>query len=105
MIQEDAGFVNAKPGTFRRVCYRCHKAAIVCVCDGVERVLNRTGIVILQHPRERFHPIGTTDSGFDFRTEWMESDVSLCPPNKCSNERTIPRSFETRVVRSVSIVV
>jgi DTW domain-containing protein len=48
-------------GIHRAECYRCHKAAIVCVCDDVRRarVENRTGIVILQHPRERFHPIGT----------------------------------------------
>lgn len=44
---------------FRPFCYRCHKAQIVCVCDTVPRVENSTEIIILQHPRERFHPIGT----------------------------------------------
>jgi DTW domain-containing protein YfiP len=43
----------------RARCYRCFKAAVTCICGSVERVANRTGIVILQHPRERFHAIGT----------------------------------------------
>lgn len=43
----------------REVCYRCHKPATLCVCEGLSRVKNRTRILILQHPRERFHPIGT----------------------------------------------
>ncbi|MEZ4369848.1 MAG: tRNA-uridine aminocarboxypropyltransferase [Polyangiaceae bacterium] len=43
----------------REVCYRCHKPAALCVCEGLARVKNRTRILILQHPRERFHPIGT----------------------------------------------
>jgi DTW domain-containing protein YfiP len=43
----------------RAFCYRCHKAAVVCVCDRIRRVSNRTDILIFQHPRERFHPLGT----------------------------------------------
>ncbi len=45
--------------TFRAVCYRCHKPAALCICASVPRVENRTPVFILQHPRERFHPIGT----------------------------------------------
>ena len=45
--------------TYRQMCYRCHKAAVVCLCDRIRPVNNRTGIIILQHPEERFHPIGT----------------------------------------------
>lgn len=41
------------------MCYRCHKPAVVCVCAHITRVDNRTGVIILQHPRERHHPIGT----------------------------------------------
>jgi DTW domain-containing protein YfiP len=44
----------------RPFCYRCHKAAVVCLCDRVRVVSNQTGIVIFQHPRERFHPLGTS---------------------------------------------
>ncbi len=43
----------------RRFCYRCHKAATTCICGVIRPVSNRTGITILQHPRERFHSIGT----------------------------------------------
>jgi DTW domain-containing protein YfiP len=44
----------------RTACYACFKPQVACICDSIEPVANRTGIVILQHPRERFHPIGTT---------------------------------------------
>jgi DTW domain-containing protein YfiP len=43
----------------RVVCYRCFKPQVACICESIERVANRTGIIILQHPRERFHAIGT----------------------------------------------
>jgi hypothetical protein len=45
--------------THRLNCYRCFKPQMGCICGTIERVANRTGITILQHPRERFHPIGT----------------------------------------------
>ena len=41
------------------MCYDCFKPACTCICDLVSRVLNRTAVTILQHPRERNHPIGT----------------------------------------------
>jgi DTW domain-containing protein YfiP len=43
----------------RETCYRCHKPRATCVCATTPRVANRTEIVVLQHARERFHPIGT----------------------------------------------
>jgi len=43
----------------RAVCYRCHKPELTCICGHVRRVANRTLVWIAQHPRERFHPIGT----------------------------------------------
>lgn len=43
----------------RAACYRCFKPAVACICPSIERVANRTGVFILQHPRERFHAIGT----------------------------------------------
>jgi DTW domain-containing protein YfiP len=46
-------------GRPRATCYRCFKPQVACICDSVARVANRTGIIILQHPRERFHPVGT----------------------------------------------
>ena len=43
----------------RAFCYRCHKAAVTCICAEVPRVQNRTHVRLVQHPREQFHPIGT----------------------------------------------
>lgn len=43
----------------RASCYRCHKPQITCICSTLPRVENRTPVLVLQHPRERLHPIGT----------------------------------------------
>lgn len=43
----------------RRTCYACFRPEAYCYCSLLPRINNRTGIIILQHPRERFHPIGT----------------------------------------------
>ncbi len=40
-------------------CYRCDKPQRLCLCARMPRVDNRTGVFVLQHPRERAHPIGT----------------------------------------------
>ncbi|MCC6214219.1 MAG: DTW domain-containing protein [Polyangiaceae bacterium] len=51
---------SAAPGWQPRTfCWRCAKPGDACVCASVPRVENRTEVVVLQHPRERFHPIGT----------------------------------------------
>jgi hypothetical protein len=55
-----AGATRVKDGPRHRAqCYRCFKAAVTCICATIERVANRTGILVLQHPRERLHAIGT----------------------------------------------
>jgi len=41
------------------VCYRCDKPQLTCICSHLPCVPNRTGVWVVQHPRERFHPIGT----------------------------------------------
>ena len=46
------------PGT-RAFCYACFKPELACICKKIRRVHNRTGILILQHSRERKHPVGT----------------------------------------------
>lgn len=46
----------------RSVCQRCQRPEVACVCRHLGPGLplpNRTGIIILQHPRERLHPLGT----------------------------------------------
>ena len=51
------------PGDAQRdVCWRCRRPLPLCVCtlfEGRGPVANRTEIVILQHPRERAHALGT----------------------------------------------
>lgn len=41
-------------------CYRCDKPLTMCVCASLEPIANVVGVHILQHPRERRHPLGTT---------------------------------------------
>jgi DTW domain-containing protein YfiP len=43
----------------RAHCHRCHKPQLTCVCASILPVDNRTRVLVLQHPRERLHPIGT----------------------------------------------
>jgi len=43
----------------RPACYACCKPRVACICASIERVANQTGIIILQHPRERRHAVGT----------------------------------------------
>jgi hypothetical protein len=63
----------------RPTCYRCFRPRVTCICDSIEPVANRTGVVILQHPRERFHPIGTAR----IAALGLENvRVEICPPWK-----------------------
>jgi DTW domain-containing protein YfiP len=50
---------ESDPREARPVCYRCFKPRVTCICALIKTVANRTGIIILQHPRERTHAIGT----------------------------------------------
>ena len=43
----------------REQCYRCFKPKSGCVCARITPVPNKVGVTVLQHPRERFHPLGT----------------------------------------------
>jgi DTW domain-containing protein YfiP len=53
----------------RAICPRCRRPSRVCYCAYLPLLPTRTRIVILQHPRERYVPIGTA---------YM---ASLCLPN------------------------
>lgn len=44
----------------RPACYVCFKPQVACICASIEQVENQTGIIILQHPRERLHAVGTS---------------------------------------------
>ncbi|MCP4867849.1 MAG: DTW domain-containing protein [Proteobacteria bacterium] len=43
----------------RPTCYRCFKPEFLCVCGSLEAIPNAVRVHVLQHPRERHHPIGT----------------------------------------------
>ena len=43
----------------RATCYRCFRPHLSCYCTKLSPVANRTRVIVLQHPRERFHPLGT----------------------------------------------
>lgn len=43
----------------RPTCYRCFRPTVVCYCDVVQQIDCRTRVVIVQHPREVFHPLNT----------------------------------------------
>lgn len=43
----------------RPFCYRCHRAQEHCLCELITPIHNKLPVYILQHFRERFHPIGT----------------------------------------------
>lgn len=45
--------------TPRLHCYRCDKPLATCICAKVQQLSNNTGVTIVQHPRERRHPLGT----------------------------------------------
>ncbi|MBN1959641.1 MAG: DTW domain-containing protein [Deltaproteobacteria bacterium] len=43
----------------RQSCYHCNRPLFACICSTVPLVHNQTPIYLLQHPRERFHPLGS----------------------------------------------
>lgn len=43
----------------RPYCYRCDKPAGMCLCSMLQRLDNRVGVHIVQHPQERHHALGT----------------------------------------------
>ncbi len=50
-----------EPGSFvgRPTCYRCFRPLVVCYCDAAKPIEHDTRVVIVQHPREIFHPLNT----------------------------------------------
>ena len=62
----------------RAMCYRCFKPALDCVCADLKAVDNRTGVIIVQHPRERNHPFGTERFA---RLGLRRVQVRVCAPD------------------------
>lgn len=51
--------MSSEGGEPRARCYRCLRPQLMCLCADAVPVATRTGLFILQHPRERLHPFGT----------------------------------------------
>jgi DTW domain-containing protein YfiP len=47
------------PGQGRETCFHCFRPIRLCYCSYLPEVRNRTRVVIVQHPREEFHSLGT----------------------------------------------
>lgn len=101
----------------RAVCYRCHKPEITCICSTLPRVENRTPVLVLQHPRERLHPIGTArfaslglanarvevawNAGArePDRPDWVPDDAALLFPSKHARDlRELPPELRPRAL-------
>lgn len=51
--------IDPSPVPHRDMCYRCVKPRATCLCNDITKVDNTTSVHIVQHVRERRHPIGT----------------------------------------------
>lgn len=93
----------------RENCSACGKARVTCVCADVVRVDNRTEIVVLQHPRERGHAIGTArfvdlgltrsrvivagdEGGLATRVPLLPGTAVLYPSDDADDLSTLPAS-------------
>lgn len=83
---------SATGEVFRQECYRCFRAASVCICDRVPVIDNRTGVLVLQHHRELLHPIGTAriarlgfkNVSVHVAQRHQQLAIDVCPPENCS---------------------
>ena len=62
----------------RAMCFRCFRPTMACVCADIQAVDNQTGVIIVQHPRERHHPFGTARFA---KLGLSRVDVRVCGPN------------------------
>jgi len=79
----------------RRVCLRCFRPGAFCVCGTIRRVSNRTRVFVLQHPRERFHAIGTARlarlglSDVDVGVHWTRAESEAALGRRVPEESTV----------------
>ena len=59
----------------RAQCLRCHRPRSQCICPSLSPVNNRCAISILQHPREKLHPLGTARL---LRLALRQVDLEVC---------------------------
>jgi hypothetical protein len=99
----------------RLECLRCHKPQVTCVCASIPLVDNRTRVLVLQHPLERLHPIGTArfaslglrnahvqvawNAGArdEARPTWLSSNAALLYPTEDARDlRDVPEADRPR---------
>lgn len=51
--------LNIEAGEALSCCYQCLQLSTHCFCDLLQRVANKTELLVLQHPKELRHPLGT----------------------------------------------
>ncbi len=56
--RDDPSLVKTRP-EMRETCFRCMKPTVMCVCPSFEPIDNKTPLIVIQHPREVRHPLGT----------------------------------------------
>lgn len=76
-------------------CYDCFKPQVACVCASIEPVANDTGIIILQHPRERFHAVGTARIA---RLGLVKVRVEACAPRARDSTMPVPLPARTALL-------
>ncbi|MGI9519161.1 MAG: tRNA-uridine aminocarboxypropyltransferase [Pirellulaceae bacterium] len=89
---QDSRADSATAEVFRKECYRCFRAASVCICDRVPVIDNRTGVLVFQHHRELLHPIGTAriarlgfkNVSVHVARRQQQLTIDMRPPDNCS---------------------
>ena len=65
-------------------CHACFRPVSLCLCAMIPSVANRTGVIVLQHPRERFHPFGSVRM---LQAALQHARVERVPPSVGKNLR------------------
>jgi hypothetical protein len=63
----------------RALCLTCFRPPEACVCGDVQAVHNKTGVTIMQHPRERHHPFGSARFAV---LGLRNTKLFVCPPRQ-----------------------
>ncbi len=110
---------NQQIKSHRDMCYLCFKPAVACVCNKLTIVSNKTAVYIVQHMRERFHPLGTeriaslglekvfletvfpTNRRFTASTNFPKNTALLYPSAKAEPIETLP---STSIPSSIVVI-
>src|SRR5260370_8739792 len=75
-------------------CPRCLKPLPLCICDAVEPIENRIGLLILQHPQEQDRALGTARlPALHFRDAALKIGLSWPSPTKALRRPVRPQRW------------